>query len=395
MPLLSPQRLVMLVFFLQPVAFGSWLPRIPEVQAALGLGPGALAVALLGMPVGTLITLPFAGPLVGRIGARAAILIGFACYSVAASLPVLAPDPVLLFLALMLAGWAISFVELGLNVEADLVEKATGRLIMNTSHGCWSLGIMAGSLIGSGFAALGVAPAIAVPLLAAIVLPFALLAGYALPRLSDTAPAGRPLRSAWSLPGPALIGICLFVFGITMTEGAMADWSAIFLRDALGAEGGLVGLGYSVFALMVAAGRFGGDLLKRRLGAVGTARLCGALAVTGGTLLYFAPGVELALAGFGIIGVGVSVGFPLAVTAAAGLGDRAASANVAVLSFVALTGFLIGPPLIGFVAEHSDIRLGVACVIPALLLSLLLAGRLKPRPVTTRHNPEAEIPGVL
>ncbi|ODT73134.1 MAG: hypothetical protein ABS75_00125 [Pelagibacterium sp. SCN 63-23] len=395
MSLLTPQRLVMLVFFLQPIAFGSWLPRIPEVQAAMGLGPAALALALLGMPCGTLLTLPFAGPLVGRIGARSAIIVGLIFYSFAITLPVLAPDPILLFIALMLAGSSISFVELGLNVQADLVEKSTGKLIMNTSHGCWSLGIMAGSLIGSGFAALNVAPGLAVPLLAAIVLPVALLTGAALPKLHDAPAMGETQRSAWSLPSPALIGICLFVFGITMTEGAMADWSAIFLRDALSGEGGIVGLGYSVFAFMVASGRFGGDFLKRRFGAVGTARFCGSLAVLGGVLLYAAPNVELALVGFGIIGVGVSVGFPLAVTAAAGLGDRAASANVAVLSFVALTGFLIGPPLIGFVAEHSDIRFGIACVIPVLLISLMLTGRLKPRPLSTSHNPEAEVPGVL
>jgi MFS family permease len=385
MSFLSPQRLTMLVFFLQPIAFGSWLPRIPEIQAGLGLGPAALALALLGMPCGTLITLPFAGPLVAKIGARSAIIWGFVFYTIAASLPVLAPHPILLFIALMFAGSAISFVELGLNVQADLVEKSSGKLIMNTSHGCWSLGIMVGSLI----------PQIAVPLLAVLVLPVAMATGYALPKLHDTPAEGQAQKSAWSLPSPALIGICLFVFGITMTEGAMADWSAIFLRDALSAEGGLVGLGYSFFAFMVAAGRFGGDTLKRTFGAVNTARLCGALAVLGGITLYFAPGVELALVGFGIIGVGVSVGFPLAVTAAAGIGDRAASANVAVLSFVALTGFLIGPPLIGFVAEHSGIRFGIACVVPFLLLSLLLTGRLTPRPVKTNHNPEAEVPGVL
>lgn len=395
MTFLSPQRLTMLAFFLQPIAFGAWLPRIPEIQAGLGLGPAALAVALLGMPCGTLLTLPFAGPLVGKIGGRMAILIGFVFYSVAVSLPALAPDPVWLFVALMLAGSSISFVELGLNVQADLIEKSSGALIMNTSHGCWSLGIMVGSLIGSGLAALGTPAQAAIPLVAFTVLPIALMTGWALPTLHDQPEPGRAHKSAWSMPSWSLIGICAFVFGITMTEGAMADWSAIFLRDALGAEGGMVGLGYSVFALLVATGRFGGDILKRRFGAVGTARLCGALAVLGGGVLFLAPSVPLALVGFGIIGIGVSVGFPLAVTAAASLGDRSASANVAVLSFVALTGFLIGPPLIGFVAEHADIRTGIACVIPVLAISLLLAGRLKPRPAKTAGNPEAQVPGVL
>lgn len=395
MSFFTPQRLTMLAFFLQPIAFGAWLPRIPEVQAGLELGPAALAVALLGMPCGTLLTLPFAGPLVGRIGGRAAIIAGFVFYSVAVSLPALAPDMLMLFLALMLAGSAMSFVELGLNVQADLVEKSTGTLIMNTSHGCWSLGIMVGSLIGSGLAASGVPAPLAIPLVAFLVLPIALVTGLALPALADAPAPGSEQKSAWSMPSWALIGICAFVFGITMTEGAMADWSAIFLRDALGAEGGMVGLGYSVFALLVASGRFGGDWLKRRLGSVGTARLCGALAVLGGFALFLAPNVPMALVGFGVIGLGVSVGFPLAVTAAASLGDRSASANVAVLSFVALTGFLVGPPLIGFVAEHADIRTGIACVIPVLALSLLLTGRLKPRPVKPDANPEAHVPGVL
>lgn len=379
LPRLNPQRLTMLAFFLQPIAFGSWLPRIPEIQAGLGLGPAALAAALLGMPVGTLLTLPFAGPLVGRIGGRAAIIAGFVFYSIAVCLPALAPDALWLFFALVLAGSSISFVELGLNVQADLVEKSTGSLIMNTSHGCWSLGIMVGSLIGSALAGFGLPPILAIPLVSLAVLPIALVTGNGLPALWDAPPTTPTRKSAWSMPSWPLVGICAFVFGIAMTEGAMADWSAIFLRDALGAEAGAVGLGYSVFAMFVAAGRFGGDYLKRRLGAINTARLCGALAVLGSAAIYLAPNFALALTGFGILGIGVSVGFPLAVTAAASLGDRAASANVAVLSFVALTGFLVGPPMIGFVAEHFDIRAGIACVIPVLIVSLLLAGRLRPR----------------
>lgn len=392
---LSPQRLTMLVFFLQPIAFGAWLPRIPEVQQALGLGPQGLAIALLGLPCGTLLTLPFAGPLVGRIGPRMAILAGFALYSIAASLPAFAMNPIMLFVGLMLAGSTISFVELGLNVQADAVEKATGSVIMTTSHGFWSVGIMVGSLIGSGLAAVGLAPQWAIMLVALAVLPVALLAAKALPVLAPETPRQEGQRSAWVLPSWALLGICCFVFGITMTEGAMADWSAIFLRDALGAEGGVVGLGYSVFAMMVAAGRFGGDTLKRRFGAVNTARICGLLGLAGAAVLFVSPNTPVALFGFAIIGLGVSVGFPLAVSAAASLTDRSASANVAILSFVALLGFLVGPPVIGFVAEHFDMRLGIACLVPVLLVSLVLTGRLATPEARRSINPEADVPGVL
>lgn len=388
----------MLIFFLQPIAFGSWLPRIPEVQRALELGPAGLAVALLGLPCGTLLTLPFAGPLVGRIGPRMAILVGFIFYTMAVSLPAFALNPAVLFVALMFTGSSVSFVELGLNVQADAVEKGEGKLIMTTSHGFWSVGIMAGSLVGSGLAALGLAAQWAIPLVAVLVLPVALVVAGALPVYPAETPQGEGKRSAWALPSWALLGICLFVFGITMTEGAMADWSAIFLRDALGAEGGMVGLGYSVFAAMVAAGRFGGDALKARFGAVNTARICGVLALGGAAVLYLAPNEVVALIGFGIIGLGVSVGFPLAVTAAASLTDRAASANVAILSFVALLGFLIGPPVIGFVAEHADMRWGIACLVPVLLISLLLTGQLataRAQPHKPNHNPEADVPGVI
>ncbi|MDB5587396.1 MAG: transporter [Devosia sp.] len=396
MSFLSVQRLTMLVFFLQPVAFGSWLPRIPDVQEMLGLGPAGLAWALLGLPCGTLLTLPFAGPIVGKIGPRRTLLIGFVLYTIAVSLPALAMTPIILFLCLMLAGGAISFTELGLNVQADAVEKSTGSLIMSTSHGFWSLGIMTGSLIGSALAAIGLEARWAIPLVAIVVLPIALLASRQLP---DAAPephhSETGKRSAWSLPSLALLGICFFVFGITMTEGAMADWSAVFLRKVFGADGGTAGLGYSVFAMMVAAGRFGGDRLKARFGAVPLARGAGLLGLLGVAILLVASNTALALVGFAVIGLGVSVGFPLAVTAAASLTDRSSSANVAILSFVALLGFLIGPPVIGFIAEHVEMRIGLAALLPVLAISLALTGRLAIKPTAKRvGDPEAEIPGV-
>jgi MFS family permease len=371
------RHLVMAVFFLQPLAFGAWLPRIPDVQQALDLGPAALALALLGLPVGTLLTLPFAGPLAARIGARNTIIWGYLYYGIAICLPALAPDITVLFIALMFAGSSISFVELGLNVMADEVEKRSGRHLMNTAHGFWSLGIMVGSLIGAAWAALGIAPALAIALTALVSAPIGIAVGRALPVNPHPAPAPVPGVGVrrFRLPGWPLLGVCFFVFGITMTEGAIADWSAVFLREMFDAQGS-AGIGYTVFALFVAAGRFGGDALKQRFGSVGLARGCGTLALVGILTLYLAPTMPIAYLGFAIIGVGVSVGFPLAVTAAAGIGDRPASANVAVLSFVALCGFLVGPPLIGFVAEVFGLRTGLAMLLPMLVVSLVLAGRL-------------------
>lgn len=376
MPFLSRQHLVMLIFFLQPIAFGGWLPRIPDVQEALGLGPAALAVALIGLPCGTLLTLPFSGPLVGRIGAWRAMLIGFPVHLATACLPTFATSQLFLFLSLVLAGASLSFLELALNVEAAETEKATGQLIMSKSHGFWSLGIMAGSLIGAGLASLGLAPHFSVPLAAIVCLPIALVVVWSFPRDVSAHLPDEKQSHALKLPSWPLLAVCLFVFGITITEGAMADWSAVYLRTAFAADPGAAGLGYSAFALVVALGRLLGDRLRESWGAMTLARVCGVLAVLGVAVLAIAPNAAVAYLGFGIIGIGVSVGFPLAVSAAAALPGQA-SQNVAVLSFVALTGFLVGPPVIGFISEHVMMRIGLSALIPVLVISLFFTNRLR------------------
>jgi MFS family permease len=375
---MPPKPAIMSAFFLQPIAFGSWLPQIPGVQERLALGPAELAVALLGLPTGILLMLPFAGQLVGRIGSRNTLIYGFPVFLALVPLPVAAPDIVSLFLLLALLGIGLSTIELGLNVEADVIEKRGTASIMNRCHGFWSLGIMTGSLIGAVFLAIEAPPFLAIGLLSLLLAPVALVVCRALP--AHAAPvAEAEKRSSWRLPGPAILGISLFVFGITMTEGAVADWSAVYLKDVLATSGMATGMGYVVFAMMVSLGRFLGDGAKERLGAVVLARICLSLSLAGMLLVVVAPVTIIVYLGLACVGLGVSVGFPLAVTASADLGDRPAAENVAILSFIALFGFLVGPPMIGFVAELAGLRSGLATLLPPLILSMALAGLLRRR----------------
>lgn len=377
---MSPQRLIMAVFFLQPIAFGSWLVRIPDMQAYLELGPALLAVALLGMPLGILVTLPFAGRLVEWLGARRILIWGFPLYLGAVLLPALSNSLWMLFGALAVLGVAIATLELALNVKADQVEKASGAMIMSTCHGFWGLGIMAGSLAGSGLAALSLSPAHAVAIVSVVLVPICIMASSMLPTYAPDARHAVPSEGKRSgLPGAALLGICFFTFGITMTEGAIADWSAVYLREVFGSDAASAGLGYSLFALTLALGRFAGDRLKMRFGSVSLARACGALSLAGILLVVLSPTSLVTFVGFALVGLGASVGFPLAVTAAASLPDRPAASSVAVLSFVALIGFLVGPPVIGFVAEVGGLRLGLAMLLPGLAISLMLTGKLTPQ----------------
>ena len=176
---------------LQPIAFGSWLPRIPEIQEQLGLDARGLALALLGLPTGILVTLLFGGKLVGYFGSRSTIFYGFIAFLSLVSLPVWANSHALLFLALAIVGSSLSVIELGMNVMADRIEKSGSKLIMNSCHGFWSLGIMFGSLIGSGLAQFDVSPEWGVTIVAAVVVLPALLVSHALPWL-DAHHTGSP-----------------------------------------------------------------------------------------------------------------------------------------------------------------------------------------------------------
>lgn len=238
---------------------------------------------------------------------------------------------------------------------------------------------MAGSLIGAGAVALHLPAQWSIAVVALLLLPVALAASVRLPA-DAAAPAAvsEGARAPFQLPSVALLGICAFTFGITMTEGAIADWSAVYLKEVLLAGGAVTGLGYSIFACLVAAGRFGGDHMKARFGAVAIARVCGCAALLGMLIVLLAPNTLTALAGFAAIGFGVSVGFPLAVTAAASLTDRPAAASVAILSFMALLGFLIGPPLIGFAGELWGLRVGLAVLLVPLAASLAFTRMLAP-----------------
>lgn len=363
------------VFFLQPFVIGAWFPRIPQVQAAAGLGEGALALALMGMPLGLLIALSFGGRLAEALGTRSLLKLGLCASLVLMPLPGFAWSGLILFAALVLSGSALALAELSMNIVASEVEARSGRSIMNMAHGFWSLGVLAGSAIGSVQASFGLAPGVS--LVALSLLTMVPLLKVSL-RITDFTVAGPPRTGPREPLSRALVLISLFAFGIAMTEGAMADWSAIFLTQIFDASPGLAGAGFVVFAGFVTIGRFCGDALKVRWGAVPLARGCAVLALAGLMLAVLAPVLAVSLAGLALLGLGVSLGFPLAVSAASILPGRSSAANVATLTQITLCGFLLGPPIIGLVAETGGMRWGLAALFPVLVLAFVLAPRLAP-----------------
>lgn len=371
--LLTPARLIMAVFFLHAMGLSNLWPRMPDLQAKLGVGPGELSIAMLGLPAATVLAVPFAGSLISRFGPRSMLTIALPLTTLGIALPGWSFDVVTLFLALFAIGLTYPVVDIAMNVEADRIERAGGRRIMSTCHGCWSIGAVAGGLVATGFLKLGVPTSWHLMIVALLLLPLALAIPRGLPVVSRSPATG---RVAFTLPSRGILPLCFFLFGTLMVEVAARNWGAVYVSDVIRAEPVYAGLVYSAFALAMATGRFLGDRLVDRYGPILVARTSLAIAFAGLTLVVLAASPIEVIAGFAMAGIGVATGFPLSATAAAGRGDLPPAVNVAALQVVGVGAFLLTPPLIGGVAELADLRVGIAVVLPMIVVSFVLAREL-------------------
>ncbi|WP_082802413.1 MFS transporter [Falsihalocynthiibacter arcticus] len=365
----------MAVFFVQPIQFGIWLSNVAEIKIGLALSNSDLALGLLGMPIGLLPSLYFASHVVDRIGPRHTLLWLFPLMLIAGVLPGFATGVGSLFMALFVLGALIAFTEVALNVFAARVEKTLGTSIMNRAHGFWSLGVMAGSFIGVQMAGLGFTVAESLQWGGLLLLPLLMVVAYILPRITPKQETTENAQAKPPLP-KALLPIVAIVFGATIVEGAMIDWSTVYMRDVAEIIAGKEGWAVTIFAGFVTAGRFIGDAVNNRYGAMLLARMCIGSAILGLVILTLNLGPDASFLGFAFVGLGVSTIFPLGISASAALGDEGEARNVSVMTFGALSGFLVGPPMIGFVAEATSLNVAFALLLPTLALSFILAKHL-------------------
>jgi len=374
----SPTRLIMTIFMLHSAVMTNWFPRIPDMQAKLQVGTGDLSLGILGASLGTIVALPLAGQIVGWLTPRRTILVVFVFYGAAYALIGWAWSVPSLFVLLFLSGLFMPVVDVAMNVEADRIETITGRRIMSTCHGFWSVGSIIGGLSGAAFASLEVDIRWHLAIVAIVVVPIAVAVAYRLPQLPAEPQAPEERRFRIALPTLSLWPLCIFAFGMLLVEAAALDWSSVFMRSVIGATPLGAGIGFAAFTIAMAVGRFLGDWAAGRFGPVAVARGCAVIALAGLVILVTAPVFLLAVVGLAAIGLGVSVAVPLAVSAAASRGDRPAAVNVAALSLISFSGFLFEPPVVGFVAEWSGtLRIGLAMLIPATIASILLAGHVR------------------
>ncbi|GIW05044.1 MAG: MFS transporter [Thermomicrobiales bacterium] len=357
----AARRAVITVFAINGAALSSWFPHIPAVQRKLELSDGALGAALLGVPAGALLSMISCGWLLARFGSATVTRAAVLALCVTLPLPGLAPNIALLALSLGLLGMANGTLDVAMNAQAVEVERLYRRPIMASFHAAFSLGGLLSAGLAIPILSLGTGT---VTHLTGAALALGLGALIAVRWLLPTEPeAGR--GPAFARPTRSLLWLGIIAFCVLLGEGAMADWSAVYLRNTLETSAGLAAAGYAVFSGAMALGRLTGDRLTARLGPERLIRFGGLVVAIGLGLAVVIAHPASALIGFASVGVGLSCLFPVLLSAAARTGNVATGPALAAVTAVGYTGFLAGPPLIGFVAEGITLRWALGLVAGA------------------------------
>lgn len=366
---------VSIIFLVHGALFASWVARIPAVRDQAGLNPSELGLALLAMAVGALVAFPATAWLVAHHGSRRVTTVSAVLMCALLPLPALASNLTALAAALALFGAAMGAMDVAMNAQALSVQKLYGRSINSSIHAMFSVGGLAGAAGGGMLAAVALTPLLH---FAAAAATLALLTLIAAPRLLPTPTDEARGGKVFALPSRAMLALGLVAFCGSVVEGSIADWSGIYLRDALNTDEGFAAAGYAVFSLAMTVGRLGGDRVIDRCGAVATLH-------AGAAVAAIALGIALALAdplaaliGFAVVGVGMAVVFPLAFSASGQIRVGTSGSALAAVATMGYSGGLIGPPFIGFAAHTLSLVAGLAIVVVLCAAIAVLARAVAP-----------------
>ncbi len=369
----APTRAVAFVFFANGFVFANWVVRIPSVKAELGIGEGALGLALLFMAIGGITAMPIGGALVARIGsARVSIVVGLA-YCLLYWLPGAAQSAIWLGAALLVVGACNGMMDVAMNAQADAVERRTGLRLMSFCHAMFSLGLAGGTIPAGILAARGIDPGLHLFLVGAPMAIGLLFAARHTVADPESAEADAP---AFAFPRGPLLALGLICFCGAIAEGAMNDWITVYVQSSLALGAVTAAIAFGAFSTAMLLARLLGDVVTDRFGSV--------LAVRGG-LIVAALGVALAMTGwmpafmlgFAFVGLGVAGVFPAVFRAAGRVPGHPPGPSMAAAVTLGYAGFLLGPPVIGFIAEAVGLGLALGVLIPLCLIGAALAGALR------------------
>jgi MFS family permease len=375
------------------LGMSSWVTRTPAVRDALGASTAEMGLILFGLSVGSMTGVLAAGRLVRRWGARPILFAGTCSVlggTALVGLGVAATSAAGVFSGLLFFGLGGGLGEIGLNIEGADVERITGRPVLPMLHGSFSLGTVIGALAGIGLAAADVPPAVHLLVAAATMTAVALVALPGIPAGTgrETAPARTPTRapsrapaerrpSVWRDQRLVLIGVV--VLAMAFAEGSANDWLPLLMVDGHDVSAATGSFVYAGFAAAMTVGRFLGGPVVVRFGRAPVLRASAALAVIGILIVVLAANAVVAGAAVGLWGLGASLGFPVAISAAGDDPDRA-SERVSAVATSGYLAFLVGPPLLGAVGQHVGLREAMLVVVALLVVAAFAAGAARPLP---------------
>lgn len=366
------------IFLCDGLGIGAWAASLPLLQARLHLTDGELSLALLGFAAGAVLSMPLTGLAAPRIGVARATRLAALAFAIAMLGPGLAPILPALVLAAFLLGLTNGALDVSMNGLASGIETRWGAPIMSSFHAAFSLGGLGGAALGAAMASRFSPWLNAMSLVALINVALALATWRT---LRDPLSAPALVAPRFVLPRRAALWLCACVALGLLGEGAIGDWSGVYLADNLGASPSLAAAGYGAFSATMIAGRLGGDAFVARFGEVRAVRYGGLVFALGIALALLAPHPLESAIGFGLVGIGLSNVVPIVYSAAARLGSSPAT-GVAMAASAGYSGLLLGPVLIGALASVFGLRLSLWLLIVcagAIALTSSSIGRSGPK----------------
>ena len=358
-----------LMFLLGGIAVSSWAPMVPLAKQRTGLNEAGLGLILLTMGGGAILAMPFVGPLIQQAGSRIVILISGIVLSLVLPLLTITDTPLSLGISLFVFGAALGCLDVAMNSQAVIVQDRMTKPVMSAFHGMFSIGGLCGAMIFGLFLISGFTPFISACLISAALL-IVVITNYKY-FLDHPEQEGGSKSFILKLPkGPVLLlGIfCLITF---LTEGALLDWSALFLRENRGFSLSMSGAGYGVFSVAMALMRFTGDGLVHRFGSDKIVFWGAGLAAIGLLITVFSPWQITVLAGFLLIGIGAANIVPVLFSAAGKADKSSPELGLAAVTTMGYAGQLAGPALIGFVAHSTSLPIALGLMAAPMMLVAL------------------------
>ncbi|UOQ65973.1 MFS transporter [Hymenobacter volaticus] len=361
---------IALFFFLSGFGFSTWASRIPTIQSQLSLDEAQLGGVLFALPTGLMLTLPVTSILLQRFNSRQVMLVGAVLYNVALALLGFAQETWQLVALLFCFGCSRNLLNISVNAQSVGVQALYDRSIIASFHGVWSVAGFAAAAVGSGLVAAGVLPKYHFLVVAVVLTAVAI---YFFPNTLDIRPDPEKRKTGFSLPDKTLLKFGIIAFASMACEGTMYDWSGIYFEKAVHMSKETATIGFAVYMVAMTTGRFSGDWLANRYGVKPMLHYSGLLMTCGLGLAALVPVPLVAGLGFVLVGLGVSCVIPMVFSMAGRTSALSSGSAIAAVSMVGYFGFLVVPPVVGFVAKAANLRwsFGLVALLGAVVVALV------------------------